>query len=138
MHTASASPTTSCQWCGCTHQGKCSLVKAIEYYESGGIKRVEFFGALPEAMSHAINLSPQLVVKVDCAQGKAVDFCRTALDVANAVVRFLASYPNETVLVYRDTHAKDCECARCVSTVIEDGVEISRDGSPRMSLHKIK
>jgi hypothetical protein len=31
-----------CQWCAGYHIGTCSLVKAIEYYPDGTIKRVEF------------------------------------------------------------------------------------------------
>ena len=33
-----------CIHCGNIHQGKCPRIKAIEYYENGGIKRVEYFG----------------------------------------------------------------------------------------------
>lgn len=32
-----------CQWCGNFHAAKCPLVKAIEYDDSGNMKRVEFF-----------------------------------------------------------------------------------------------
>ncbi len=31
-----------CQWCGSWHSGKCPLVKAIDYYPDGTVKRVEF------------------------------------------------------------------------------------------------
>jgi len=31
-----------CPWCSGRHSGVCSLVSAIEYFESGGVKRVEF------------------------------------------------------------------------------------------------
>lgn len=32
-----------CMWCGLIHSGqRCPLVKAIDYYENGNIKRVEF------------------------------------------------------------------------------------------------
>lgn len=32
-----------CTWCGCYHNTKCPLVKAIEYHPNGAIKRVEFY-----------------------------------------------------------------------------------------------
>lgn len=31
-----------CQWCGNTHGYRCPEVRAFEYHEGGGIKRVEF------------------------------------------------------------------------------------------------
>lgn len=38
-----------CEWCSdehneVSHTGKCPKVKAIEYYDSGAVKRVEFYG----------------------------------------------------------------------------------------------
>jgi hypothetical protein len=35
-------PLVSCQFCGWYHHGVCIRVKAIEYYDNGQIKRVEF------------------------------------------------------------------------------------------------
>jgi len=33
----------TCRWCGLMHgEAKCYLVKAIEYYQDGTVKRVEF------------------------------------------------------------------------------------------------
>lgn len=42
MNTSNAVP--KCQHCGQDggHTGKCHLVKAIEYYENGTVKRVEY------------------------------------------------------------------------------------------------
>ena len=31
-----------CQWCGQTHGIRCPELRAIEYYENGSIKRVEY------------------------------------------------------------------------------------------------
>lgn len=31
-----------CRWCGNTHGPHCPIVKAIEYFENGEVKRVEF------------------------------------------------------------------------------------------------
>lgn len=31
-----------CQFCGMIHTGMCPLIKSIEYYESGVIKRISF------------------------------------------------------------------------------------------------
>lgn len=31
-----------CTWCGMWHAGVCPLVKVIEYYADGSIKRIEF------------------------------------------------------------------------------------------------
>lgn len=33
----------TCAWCGCIHNAKCPLVKAIEYHANGTVKRVEFY-----------------------------------------------------------------------------------------------
>lgn len=33
---------SECRWCGLTHSGRCPLVEALEYYEDGKLKRVEF------------------------------------------------------------------------------------------------
>ena len=32
----------NCRWCGMMHGLVCPLVKAVEYYQDGSIKRVEF------------------------------------------------------------------------------------------------
>jgi len=41
--TASAARLKTCLWCGAVErQGVCPSVKAIEYFENGNIKRVEF------------------------------------------------------------------------------------------------
>lgn len=49
----------ACNYCGSNHEGKCPMVKAIEYYQDGTVKRVEFitskdhhpiqFGQLPSS-----------------------------------------------------------------------------------------
>lgn len=39
--------SNSCQHCGNWHSGICPKVKAIEYYNDGTIKRVEYFGNEP-------------------------------------------------------------------------------------------
>lgn len=44
---------TTCHWCGETHGVKCPYVKSIEYYESGEVKKVEFF-SLAEMTSSLI------------------------------------------------------------------------------------
>ena len=31
-----------CKYCGNVHRGRCPEVKAVEYHEDGGIKRIEF------------------------------------------------------------------------------------------------
>jgi hypothetical protein len=31
-----------CSDCGCWHQGQCPRIKAIEYYQNGTIKRIEY------------------------------------------------------------------------------------------------
>jgi len=37
--------TTPCQYCGFIHQGRvCHLIEEIEYFESGGVKRVKLRG----------------------------------------------------------------------------------------------
>lgn len=40
--TAAPRAVGKCQWCAQQHEGRCPLVTAIEYHESGAIKRVEF------------------------------------------------------------------------------------------------
>ena len=42
--TTSVNSTATCRWCGLIHTGNgiCPTVKAIEYFEDGQIKRVEF------------------------------------------------------------------------------------------------
>jgi hypothetical protein len=44
--TASAAKSQNCQWCGLFHTspGVCPMVKALEYYPDGTLKRVEFKG----------------------------------------------------------------------------------------------
>jgi hypothetical protein len=32
-----------CPYCGNTHETKCPLIKATEYFENGQVKRVEFY-----------------------------------------------------------------------------------------------
>lgn len=45
----SVSPITACQWCGVIHlTAKCPQVKAIEYFENGTVKRVEFHDDKPQ------------------------------------------------------------------------------------------
>ena len=42
--TTDAVPTPpKCRWCATSHEGRCSTVKAIEYFPDGSVKRVEFF-----------------------------------------------------------------------------------------------
>ena len=40
--------TGYCGHCGCYHSGPCPRIKAIEYYENGTIKRVEYFDQRPQ------------------------------------------------------------------------------------------
>lgn len=42
-----------CPYCGLLHAGTCSRVKAIEYYQDGTVKRVEF-----HAPAQFLNLGP--------------------------------------------------------------------------------
>lgn len=35
----------ACPYCAASHEGRCPLVKAIEYFENGTIKRVEYVTA---------------------------------------------------------------------------------------------
>lgn len=37
---------TECRWCGMSHGPRCPSVKAIEYFENGMLKRVEFMTPL--------------------------------------------------------------------------------------------
>jgi hypothetical protein len=67
-----------------------------------------------------------LAVKVDCLKGKAVSICGTYDDVVEAVKRLSTAYPHEPIQVTLNAHARNCECAHCVTTIIEDGKEISR------------
>lgn len=41
--TASTVAAEACEYCGQRHGYKCPTVKAYEYHEHGGVKRVEFF-----------------------------------------------------------------------------------------------
>ena len=34
--------TTKCQYCGGTHGPNCPIIKAIEYFPNGTIKRIEY------------------------------------------------------------------------------------------------
>lgn len=43
---------SKCQWCGNEHETKCPLVKALEYYDDGVIKRIEFFSPADYAASY--------------------------------------------------------------------------------------
>ena len=36
-------PLTACRYCGNIHSGVCPLIKAMDFDESGALKRVEFF-----------------------------------------------------------------------------------------------
>ena len=36
-----------CGHCGMFHAGPCPRIKAIEYYENGNVKRIEYHGAQP-------------------------------------------------------------------------------------------
>lgn len=38
-----AGTSTACQYCGQYHGARCPLVKAIDYYPDGTVKRVEFY-----------------------------------------------------------------------------------------------
>lgn len=42
-----ADATEPCGYCGMCHTTKCPMVRAIEYFEDGRIKRVEFITPLP-------------------------------------------------------------------------------------------
>ena len=46
--TADASANANCPYCGMLHlqgSGVCPRVKAMEYYQDGTLKRVEFYGS---------------------------------------------------------------------------------------------
>ena len=34
--------TEPCEHCGSSHSGQCPRIKAIEYYQNGNIKRIEY------------------------------------------------------------------------------------------------
>ena len=42
MISTSTANLTHCQHCGNFHTGQCRLIKAIEYYANGQVKRIEF------------------------------------------------------------------------------------------------
>lgn len=61
--TASMTLSPNCPHCGNIHQGKCPLVRAIEYHENGTIKRIEYmapadYGAPISAYGPSQNLIP--------------------------------------------------------------------------------
>jgi hypothetical protein len=56
-----------CRWCSYYHDGVCSLVKAIDYYPDGSIKRVEFFGQPAPSTTTHIMLNPEVE---QCLQGR--------------------------------------------------------------------
>jgi hypothetical protein len=43
-----------CRWCGNYHDGLCPRVKIIEYYESGGVKRVEFYDTVHDPQGYPL------------------------------------------------------------------------------------
>lgn len=46
-------PEALCRYCGIPHTGVCPLIKTMEFYESGALKRVEFCEQkLPETCQH--------------------------------------------------------------------------------------
>jgi hypothetical protein len=45
---------TKCQYCGQNHEFRCPQVKAIEYFENGTVKRVEFY-------TFADNCAPMII-----------------------------------------------------------------------------
>jgi hypothetical protein len=38
-------PQPICMWCGGTHSARCPLVKAMDFFLDGKLKRVEFWSA---------------------------------------------------------------------------------------------
>lgn len=40
--TANSALSDKCRWCGCLHGTLCPIVKEIEYFECGAVKRVVF------------------------------------------------------------------------------------------------
>lgn len=53
--------TDKCQWCGSIHGPRCPQVKAFEYFEHGGIKRVEFVTDADRPAVHTHDHSPRIV-----------------------------------------------------------------------------
>lgn len=51
-----AAPVAHCPYCGSGHAGTCPRIKAIEYFENGMIKRVEFveWGVAPPSTTITI------------------------------------------------------------------------------------
>lgn len=49
--TTNAFSLKQCEYCHQYHTGHCPNVKAIEYYRSGQVKRVEFHQPAPQVMS---------------------------------------------------------------------------------------
>lgn len=45
--TTTAIEIAVCNHCGNIHTGRCPHVKAIEYYENGAVKRIEYSDFLP-------------------------------------------------------------------------------------------
>jgi hypothetical protein len=45
--TVTPDPAGKCQWCGMIHVARCPLVRALEYFDNGMLKRVEFHDPLP-------------------------------------------------------------------------------------------
>jgi hypothetical protein len=43
----SANPIPTCPYCGFLHKALCSKIRAIEYFEDGTVKRVEFHSPAP-------------------------------------------------------------------------------------------
>ena len=35
---------SECPWCHVKHDGRCPVISSLEYFESGAVRRVEFFG----------------------------------------------------------------------------------------------
>lgn len=58
----------TCPYCALMHDGKCFMVKEIEYFENGGVKRVQFYSpndyvphmAVPLSMPFNMTVLPQL------------------------------------------------------------------------------
>ena len=47
MYQVETSVTLNCGHCGCSHNGTCQRIKAMEYYPDGTVKRVEYHDQTP-------------------------------------------------------------------------------------------
>ena len=61
--TGTTNAGSPCRWCGQTHGPNCGLVKAIEYFEDGTVKSIEYMPPLP-ALSPIWETAPTNVTPV--------------------------------------------------------------------------